>query len=190
MSRVGKAAVTIPQGVEVTIAGASITVKGSKGSLSRQLPAGISVKKVESTVVVERASETRDVRASHGMIRAMVNNMVSGVTEGYVKELEIIGVGRRAGEHRGNDLAAVAIRKVGEFVVAGHQLALRQRSELLDDFVVEVQELRIEFGRSIREVDGQGGRQCHAEFGERFAKRVCAQPDVGVRAVIVIGITR
>ena len=78
MSRVGKAAVTIPQGVEVTIAGTSITVKGSKGSLSRQLPAGISVKKVESTVVVERSEETRDVRASHGMIRAMVNNMVSG----------------------------------------------------------------------------------------------------------------
>ncbi|MFM1838366.1 MAG: ribosomal protein [Actinomycetota bacterium] len=96
MSRVGKAAVTIPQGVEVTIAGASITVKGSKGSLSRQLPAGISVKKVESTVVVERAEETRDVRASHGMIRAMVNNMVSGVTEGFAKELEIIGVGYRA----------------------------------------------------------------------------------------------
>ena len=96
MSRVGKAAVTIPQGVDVTIAGTSITVKGSKGSLSRQLPAGISVKKVESTVVVERAEETRDVRASHGMIRAMVNNMVSGVTEGFAKELEIIGVGYRA----------------------------------------------------------------------------------------------
>nr|MBU6202629.1 50S ribosomal protein L6 [Acidobacteriota bacterium] len=96
MSRVGKAAVTIPQGVEVTIAGSNITVKGSKGTLSRQLPAGISVKKVESTVVVERAAENRESRASHGMIRAMVNNMVSGVTEGYVKELEIIGVGYRA----------------------------------------------------------------------------------------------
>ncbi len=96
MSRVGKAAVLIPQGVEVTISGASITVKGSKGSLARVLPTGISVKKVETTLVVERANEERALRSSHGMIRAMISNMVDGVTQGYVKELEIIGVGYRA----------------------------------------------------------------------------------------------
>ena len=96
MSRVGKAEIVIPQGVDVTISGATITVKGSKGSLVRVLPIGISVKKVEATLVVERASEDRAVRSSHGMIRAMINNMVNGVTQGYVKELEIIGVGYRA----------------------------------------------------------------------------------------------
>jgi large subunit ribosomal protein L6 len=96
MSRVGKAEVVIPQGVDVTISGATITVKGSKGSLVRVLPVGISVKKVEATLVVERATEDRAIRSSHGMIRAMINNMVNGVTQGYVKELEIIGVGYRA----------------------------------------------------------------------------------------------
>jgi large subunit ribosomal protein L6 len=96
MSRVGKAEIVIPQGVDVTISGATITVKGSKGSLVRVLPVGISVKKVEATLVVERATEDRAVRSSHGMIRAMINNMVNGVTQGYVKELEIIGVGYRA----------------------------------------------------------------------------------------------
>lgn len=96
MSRVGKAEIAVPQGVDVTISGATITVKGSKGSLVRVLPVGISVKKVEATLVVERATEDRAVRSSHGMIRAMINNMVNGVTEGYMKELEIIGVGYRA----------------------------------------------------------------------------------------------
>ena len=96
MSRVGKAEIVIPQGVDVTISGATITVKGSKGSLVRVLPLGISVKKVEATLVVELASEDRAVRSSHGMIRAMINNMVNGVTQGFAKELEIIGVGYRA----------------------------------------------------------------------------------------------
>lgn len=96
MSRVGKAEIVIPQGVDVTISGATITVKGSKGSLVRVLPVGISVKKVEATLVVERSTEDRAIRSSHGMIRAMINNMVNGVTQGFAKELEIIGVGYRA----------------------------------------------------------------------------------------------
>jgi large subunit ribosomal protein L6 len=96
MSRVGKAAVTIPQGVEVTIASSSITVKGQKGSLVREIPSGVSVKKVESTVVVEREGNDRSLRSRHGMVRAMVSNMMDGVTQGYVKELDIIGVGYRA----------------------------------------------------------------------------------------------
>ncbi|MEY4400501.1 MAG: ribosomal protein [Actinomycetota bacterium] len=96
MSRVGKAAITIPQGVDVTIAGSSITVKGSKGSLVREIPSGIAVKKLESTVVVERSGDERSIRSRHGMVRAMVRNMMDGVTQGYTKELDIIGVGYRA----------------------------------------------------------------------------------------------
>ncbi|MFZ9705322.1 MAG: 50S ribosomal protein L6 [Ilumatobacteraceae bacterium] len=96
MSRVGKAAITIPQGVEVTIGAESITVKGSKGTLVRPIPAGISVKKVETSLVVERAGSGRDERSRHGMLRAMIRNMVDGVTQGYARELEIIGVGYRA----------------------------------------------------------------------------------------------
>ena len=96
MSRVGKAEVTIPQGVEINISATNISVKGSKGTLVRSIPAGISVKKTESTLVVERAGDDRDLRSSHGMVRAMIRNMVDGVTQGFVKELDIIGVGYRA----------------------------------------------------------------------------------------------
>jgi large subunit ribosomal protein L6 len=96
MSRVGKAELTIPQGVEITVSGTNISVKGSKGTLVRTIPVGINVKKTDATLVVERSSDDRDMRSSHGMVRAMIRNMVDGVTQGFVKELDIIGVGYRA----------------------------------------------------------------------------------------------
>ncbi len=96
MSRIGKEAVIVPSGVDVTIAGSSITVKGPKGLLARVLPAGVSVSKQDNTVVVTRDNDERDARARHGLVRTLVANMVVGVTEGYVKELDIIGVGFRA----------------------------------------------------------------------------------------------
>ncbi len=96
MSRIGKEAVIVPSGVDVTIAGSSITVKGPKGSLTRVLPTGVSVSKQDNTVVVTRDNDERDARARHGLVRTLVANMVVGVTDGYVKELDIIGVGFRA----------------------------------------------------------------------------------------------
>jgi large subunit ribosomal protein L6 len=96
MSRVGKAAISIPQGVDVTVGAESITVKGAKGTLVRPIPAGISVKKVDTSLVVERSANSRDERSRHGMLRAMIRNMVDGVTQGYTRELDIIGVGYRA----------------------------------------------------------------------------------------------
>ncbi|NDD70183.1 MAG: 50S ribosomal protein L6 [Synechococcaceae bacterium WB9_4xC_028] len=72
MSRVGKAAITIPQGVEVTIGAESITVKGSKGTLVRPIPAGISVKKVETSLVVERAGDSPRERSRHGLVRSLI----------------------------------------------------------------------------------------------------------------------
>lgn len=96
MSRIGKEAVIVPSGVDVTIAGSSITVKGPKGALVRVLPVGVSVSKQDNTVVVTRDNDERDARARHGLVRTLVANMVIGVTEGYIKELDIIGVGFRA----------------------------------------------------------------------------------------------
>ncbi len=96
MSRIGKEAVIVPSGVDVTIAGSSITVKGPNGSLARVLPAGVSVSKQDNTVVVTRDNDERDARARHGLVRTLIANMVVGVTEGYFKELDIIGVGFRA----------------------------------------------------------------------------------------------
>ena len=96
MSRIGKSPIAIPSGVEVTIAQGNVTVKGSKGTLSRPIPGDIIVRKEESIIFVERPNDERDNRALHGLTRTLVANMVEGVTTGFVKELEIVGVGYRA----------------------------------------------------------------------------------------------
>jgi large subunit ribosomal protein L6 len=96
MSRIGKAPIAVPGGVDVTITGDDIVVKGPKGTLSRTVPATITVRKDEGALLVERPNDERDNRALHGLTRSLVNNMVVGVTDGFAKELEIIGVGYRA----------------------------------------------------------------------------------------------
>jgi large subunit ribosomal protein L6 len=86
----------VPSGVEVTIAGRQVTVKGPNGTLSRPVPGEITVRQEDSTVLVERPNDERQNRALHGLTRSLVNNMVTGVTAGFTKELEIVGVGYRA----------------------------------------------------------------------------------------------
>ncbi len=103
MSRIGKAPITVPSGVDVTIAGRTVTVKGPKGTLSRDIPGEIIVRKEESTIFVERPNDERENRSLHGLSRSLVNNMVIGVTDGFAKELEIVGVGYRA-EAQGQNL--------------------------------------------------------------------------------------
>ncbi|MBE6436486.1 MAG: 50S ribosomal protein L6, partial [Akkermansiaceae bacterium] len=96
MSRVGKKVITIPAGVTVTINGADVTVKGAKGELSWTLPTGITAAVEGTELTVSRADETRALRALHGTNRSLLNNMVEGVSKGFVKELEIVGVGLKA----------------------------------------------------------------------------------------------
>jgi large subunit ribosomal protein L6 len=96
MSRVGRSPIPLPSGVDVTIGTASISVKGPKGTLSRSVPEPITVRQEEGTLFVERPDDLRESRSRHGLVRALVNNMVVGVTNGFTKELEIIGVGYRA----------------------------------------------------------------------------------------------
>ena len=93
MSRIGKAPIAVPGNVDVTIDGSFVTVKGPKGSLSRSVPGTISVRREEGTLLVERPNDERQNRSLHGLTRSLVNNMVVGVTDGFAKELEIIGVG-------------------------------------------------------------------------------------------------
>ena len=96
MSRVGRSPINIPSGVEVALGGREITVKGPRGSLSRSLPPDITVRQDGAVLLVERPSDERMHRALHGLTRSLVNNMVVGVTEGFRKDLEIVGVGYRA----------------------------------------------------------------------------------------------
>jgi large subunit ribosomal protein L6 len=103
MSRVGQSPIPVPSGVDVSISPGAIRVKGSKGELNRNLPEGISVEQVDGELLVSRASETRELRALHGLARSLIANMIQGVTEGYEKRLEIQGVGYRASK-QGNAL--------------------------------------------------------------------------------------
>jgi len=96
MSRVGKKPIDMPQGVKAQTETGSIQVEGPKGKLGLTIPDGITVEIKDNRICVNRASEIKDHRMKHGLIRALINNMVIGVTEGFSKELEIIGVGFKA----------------------------------------------------------------------------------------------
>ena len=104
MSRIGRLPITVPAGVDVTIDGADVTVKGPKGTLSHTVPAPITVEKAEDgTLKVTRPNDERMSRSLHGLTRTLVANMVAGVTEGYTKKLEIVGTGYRV-VAKGTDL--------------------------------------------------------------------------------------
>ena len=104
MSRIGKLPITVPQGVDVTIAeGNVITVKGAQGTLTQTMHANMIIKKDGDTITVERPNDEKLNRSLHGLTRTLVANMVKGASEGYKKELEINGVGYRAAK-QGNKL--------------------------------------------------------------------------------------
>jgi len=96
MSRIGRMPIPVPKGVEVQIDNNAVSVKGSKGALTRTLNDGISVKMEDNTLYVERASDTKTHRSLHGLSRTLVANMVTGVSEGFTKTLHLHGIGYRA----------------------------------------------------------------------------------------------
>lgn len=103
MSRVGKQPIVIPSGVSITLADDKITVSGSKGSLEQFTMPGVSVKQTENDLIVERENDEAANRARHGLMRSLINNMVTGVSQGFEKKLEINGVGYRVAQ-QGADL--------------------------------------------------------------------------------------
>jgi len=96
MSRVGRSPIPVPASVTVTVANGRVTVTGPQGTLERAIPDGITIRQDGEVALVERPDDEREHRARHGLTRSLVANMVQGVTEGYAKELEIVGVGYRA----------------------------------------------------------------------------------------------
>jgi large subunit ribosomal protein L6 len=103
MSRIGRMPVVVPSGVDVTISGRDVTVKGPKGTLSMQVAVPIEVTQDDGKISVTRPSDEGEIRALHGLSRSLIANMVTGVTTGYAKTLEIVGVGYRV-QARGRDL--------------------------------------------------------------------------------------
>jgi large subunit ribosomal protein L6 len=103
MSRIGKMPVTVPSGVDINVDGTQVTVKGSKGELSREFTDRVSFTMDDGVITVAREDDTRESRALHGLSRALLSNMVVGVSEGFSKVLEIQGVGYRA-SLKGSDI--------------------------------------------------------------------------------------
>ena len=95
MSRIGKNPITIPQGVTVDLKDGVVTVKGKLGELTQEIQ-DIDVKIEDGVITLERSSDKKDLKAKHGLYRSLINNMIEGVSKGYTKELELVGVGYRA----------------------------------------------------------------------------------------------
>lgn len=104
MSRIGQMPINVPQGVAVDIKPGEVSVKGPKGELSRQISSQMTVKLEDGVLTVSRPSDSKDHRSMHGLTRTLIANMVTGVTDGFEKRLEIVGVGYRA-EKKGENLS-------------------------------------------------------------------------------------
>jgi large subunit ribosomal protein L6 len=96
MSRIGKKPIPLPRGVIINVGNDALSVKGPKGELTRSLPYGVAVNVSNGSIIVDRRDDSRESRAKHGLVRALLSNMVKGVTEGFERRLEINGVGYRA----------------------------------------------------------------------------------------------
>ena len=103
MSRIGRSPITVPSGVEVSIAGSSVTVKGPKGSLTHVIAEPIAISQEGTTLTLTRPDDGRSARSLHGLSRTLVSNLIEGVTNGYSKSITIVGVGYRVAE-KGKDL--------------------------------------------------------------------------------------
>ena len=125
MSRIGRAPITVPAGVEVTLNGNHITVKGPKGTLEREIAPSISVALENGVMTVSRATDNKQDRSLHGLTRTLIANMVTGVTEGFSKKLQINGVGYRC-EKKGNEV----FLKIG----FSHEVSVKEN----DDIQLEV----------------------------------------------------
>ena len=96
MSRIGKHPIDIPAGVQVTIDGHTVTAKGSKGELTREFNPKMTIKQEGEQIIVERPNDSREAKSLHGLTRTLIHNMVEGVSQGFSKKLQLVGVGYRA----------------------------------------------------------------------------------------------
>ena len=133
MSRIGNAPITVPTGVDVSVSGRDITVKGSKGELSVTLPGEITAALDDGVLTLARPDDTGPSKSMHGLGRTLVNNMIIGVSEGYTKKLEIVGVGYRA-QAKGKDALEMQLgfsHPVHIKAPAGIEFEVPQQTEII-----------------------------------------------------------
>ena len=131
MSRIGRLPVPVAAGVKVDVSGRTVNVKGPKGSLTQELPGGIDAEVADGKIVVRRRDDSKPQRALHGLVRALLNNAVVGVTQGFTKELEIQGVGYRAQVAGSNVSLTLGYTHAIEFPIpSGIQIAVEKQTKL------------------------------------------------------------
>lgn len=132
MSRIGRKPITVPSGVEVTIEGQKVTTKGPKGTLSRDFHSDIAIKLENNVINVERSSDHRTHRALHGTTRSLLANMVEGVSNGFSKTLDLVGVGYRATKKGDNVVLSVGYSHPVEVTPeAGIQLEVPTQTQII-----------------------------------------------------------
>ncbi|MCE5334460.1 MAG: 50S ribosomal protein L6 [Desulfobacteraceae bacterium] len=180
MSRVGKLPITIPKGVNVTLADSVLTVKGPKGTLARSLPDTIDVAIDAQAVEFKRRDDSIQARATHGLVRALVHNMVKGVSEGFTKGLEIQGTGYRA-EVQGNTLnLSLGYSHPVQFPLPEGIKATVERTNLVRLEGIDIEVLgqtaaRIRALRPVEPYKGKGvryvGEHVHRKVGKTGSKK-------------------
>lgn len=142
MSRIGKKPIDIPKGVDVKIEDTTVNVKGPKGELSSGFPIGVRIVVDEGKVVVERTGETKDIRALHGLTRSLISNMISGVSSGYQRVLEITGTGNRAQVQGNKLLLALGYSHPVEFILPpGIKAAVDQKQTQITLIGIDKQQI-------------------------------------------------
>jgi len=180
MSRVGKLPITLPKGVEITFRDTVLTVKGPKGTLSRSVPTSIEVEVGKEALQFKRQDDSKQSRATHGLVRALVHNMVKGVSEGFSKGLEIQGTGYKA-EVQGNNLnLSLGYSHPIQFplpdgVKAGVDRSNIVRLEGIDIEVLGETAARIRALRPVEPYKGKGirysGERVHRKVGKTGSKK-------------------
>ncbi|MGC1307316.1 MAG: 50S ribosomal protein L6 [Phormidesmis sp.] len=175
MSRIGKQPVPVPKGVTVTIDGQKVTVKGSKGELSRELPPEIAFVQEGEEIVVTRRDESRNARQRHGLVRTLIANMVEGVSKGYEKKLEIQGVGYRASLQGQKLVMALGYSHPVEFdPPAGIQFAVEKNTNVtvtgIDKEVVGNTAARVRAARPPEPYKGKGVRYAGEQVRRKAGK--------------------
>ena len=180
MSRVGKLPIALPKGVEVILEGSALTVKGPKGTLGRSIPAGIDVDISKETLGFKRRDDSKQSRSTHGLVRALVSNMVKGVSEGFVKGLEIQGTGYRA-EVQGKTLnlnlgySRPVQFDLPEGISASVDRSNVVRLEGIDNEILGETAARIRALRPVEPYKGKGirysGEKVHRKVGKTGSKK-------------------